>query len=65
MKRPVKKGRYADNEPDNEKKSNDAVNYFFNDFSESDDEKTNNELDEKKRSLDLNIPNYEELVQTW
>ncbi|XP_012219228.1 box C/D snoRNA protein 1 [Linepithema humile] len=43
------------------KKENGAVNYFFNDFSESDDERIDNKLQEKKS--DFNIPHYEDLVK--
>ncbi|XP_050456431.1 box C/D snoRNA protein 1 [Cataglyphis hispanica] len=43
------------------KKENEPVNYFFNDFSESDDEKLDNKQQKKEHSPELNIPNYEEL----
>lgn len=60
-KRTARKRKYIDNEANNEK-SDTAVNYFFN-FSDSDEEETNNKNGDK-RSSDLNIPNYEELVRT-
>lgn len=44
-----------------DKKENKPVNYFFNDFSESDDEQLDNKQQGKKHVLDLDIPNYEEL----
>ncbi|XP_072764854.1 box C/D snoRNA protein 1 [Anoplolepis gracilipes] len=45
-----------------DKKENESVNYFFNDFSESDDEKLDDKKQQRKKRLpDLNIPNYEEL----
>jgi len=37
------------------------VNYFFNDFAESDEEKLDNKPQRKKHVPDLDIPNYEEL----
>lgn len=42
-------------------KKNEPVNYFFNDFSGSDDEKTDPKLKKRKQSLD--IPNYEDLIK--
>ncbi|XP_012543510.1 box C/D snoRNA protein 1 isoform X2 [Monomorium pharaonis] len=47
---------------DNGNKKDEPVNYFFNDFSDSDDDKrTENKIKRKKQSLD--IPNYEELIK--
>ncbi|GAB1859554.1 Zinc finger HIT domain-containing protein 6 [Camponotus japonicus] len=43
------------------KKENEPVNYFFNDFAESDEEKLDNKPQRKKHVPDLDIPNYEEL----
>ncbi|KYN15497.1 Box C/D snoRNA protein 1, partial [Trachymyrmex cornetzi] len=54
------KKRYNNNRPDDNKKD-EPVNYFFNDFSDSDDENTDNKVKKKKGSL--NIPNYEELIK--
>lgn len=53
--------RYNDNRPNGNKKVDEPINYFFNDFSGSDDEKTDDKRKKKKRSLD--IPNYEELIK--
>ncbi|KAG5325259.1 BCD1 protein, partial [Pseudoatta argentina] len=54
------KKRYNNKRPDDNKKD-EPVNYFFNDFSDSDNENTDNKVKKKKRSL--NIPNYEELIK--
>ena len=43
-----------------DKKEDEPVNYFFNDFSESDDEKLDNKQ-QRQNTPDLDIPNYEEL----
>ncbi|KAM0731063.1 Box C/D snoRNA protein 1 [Formica fusca] len=43
------------------KKENEPINYFFNDFSGSDDEKLDNKQQKKEHSPELDIPNYEEL----
>ncbi|KAG5306832.1 BCD1 protein, partial [Acromyrmex insinuator] len=53
------KKRYNNKRSDNKK--DEPVNYFFNDFSDSDNENTDNKVKKKKRSL--NIPNYEELIK--
>ncbi|KAL6255336.1 hypothetical protein P5V15_013675 [Pogonomyrmex californicus] len=50
--------RYNDNRF---KKEDEPVNYFFNDFSGSDDEKTDNKSKKSRQSLD--IPYYEHLVK--
>ncbi|XP_071646150.1 box C/D snoRNA protein 1 [Temnothorax longispinosus] len=42
-------------------KKNKPINYFFNDLSDSDDEKTDVKFKRKKQSLD--IPNYEDLIK--
>lgn len=44
-----------------EKKKKEAVNYFFNDFSASDDEDMDNGSRKKKYSTAFNMPYYEEL----
>lgn len=61
-RRSAKRKRF-NNRPDAEKKQEDPVNYFFNDFSDSDNEKTDNGLQNKGHSSDLNITSYDELVK--
>lgn len=38
------------------------VNYFFDDFSESDDEKVNKKSEQSEPSFVLEIPRYEDLI---
>lgn len=52
--------RYNDNRSNDNKKDG-PVNYFFNDFSGSDDEKPDHKVKRKRQSL--NIPNYKELIK--
>lgn len=47
-----------------EKKGNEPINYFFNDFSGSDDEDKDNRLHKNQQSTGLDIPYYEELSKT-
>lgn len=56
----AKKRHSNNNGPDSDKK-NESVNYFFNNLSDSEDEKTDGKV--KKRKQSLNIPNYEDLVR--
>ncbi|XP_018404054.1 PREDICTED: box C/D snoRNA protein 1 [Cyphomyrmex costatus] len=51
------KKKYNNNRP-NDNKKDESINYFFNDFSDSDDENM-----KRKRKKSLNIPNYEELIK--
>lgn len=58
------KKRRINNESNVKKKKNEPINYFFNDFSDSDDDGHDNVKKQKRNRLsDLNIPAYDELVK--